>query len=337
MARAGAAPRRAVIRESMSFPVRVPVPDLRDATRGNTGIDGVWRFDSGRPGPHAVIVSLIHGNEFAGAVVLARWLRAGLRPARGVLTLVFGNLDAFARFDPSDPTLSRYVDEDLNRLWSPPILDGPRDSLELRRARELRPVVEAADVLLDLHSMLWPSDPLILTAPSPAALELVRATGAPLTIVADSAHPEGPRLIDYAPFKVPGTHRVAMLAEAGPHWEPETEAVAEACATGLLRALGMLTTPAPPPDPLAIMPNAVWTVTRGIAAASRQFAFTQPFRGGTVIPRAGTLIARDGVAEIRTPHDDCMLVMPCPRVMRGHVAVRLARQMEGSGGWSSSQ
>jgi hypothetical protein len=45
-----------------------------------------------------------------------------------------------------------------------------------------------------------------------------------------------------------------------------------------------------------------------------------------VIPRAGTLIARDGEAEIHTPHDDCMLVMPSPRVMRGHVAVRLARR-----------
>ncbi|WP_458095727.1 peptidase M14 [Roseomonas sp. WA12] len=309
-----------------AFAVRVPVPDLWEAACGNTGIPGVWRLDSGQAGPHAVITCLVHGNEFAGATVLARWLRAGLRPARGVLSLVFANLDAFARFDPADPTLSRYVDEDLNRLWHPSILEGSRDSAELRRARALRPVVEAADVLLDLHSMLWPSDPVMLAGRSLAALSLARAIGSPPVIVADTERPEGPRLIDHPPFTEPGTHRVALLAEAGPHWEPETEAMAEACAAGLLHALGMAR-PAPMlplPEPAAA--PAVWTVSHCVTAASRHFAFTGPVRGGAVIPRAGTLIARDGQAEIRTPHDDCMLVMPSPRVMRGHVAVRLARR-----------
>lgn len=40
----------------------------------------------------------------------------------------------------------------LNRIWSPEWLDGPEDSPELRRARALRPVVAAADHLLDIHS-----------------------------------------------------------------------------------------------------------------------------------------------------------------------------------------
>jgi hypothetical protein len=33
----------------------------------------------------------------------------------------------------------------------------------------------------------------------------------------------------------------------------------------------------------------------------------------------------DGDTEIRTPHDDCLLVMPSLRPSRGHTAVRLAR------------
>ncbi|MCR0983577.1 M14 family metallopeptidase [Roseomonas populi] len=310
-----------------SFPVRVPVPDLRDLTAGNTGIPGVWSLDSGLPGPRAAIVSLVHGNEFQGAAVLARWLRAGLRPARGSLTLVFANLDAFARFDPADPTLSRYVDEDLNRVWCPALLDGGRDSLELRRARALRPALEAAEVLLDLHSMLWPSDPLMLVGRAPDALDLARRVGAPPVVVLDGERPEGPRLIDHAGSAGSGPPRLTFLAEAGPHWEPETEAVSEACAAGLLRALGMLHPAAGAPD---VQPE-VWAVSRCVTAASRHFAFTQPFRGGVVIPRAGTLIARDGEAEIRTPHDDCMLVMPSPRVMRGHVAVRLGRRVGARG------
>jgi len=302
------------------FPVRVPVPDLAGAARGNTGIPGVWHFDSGLSGPHAVVASLVHGNEFTGAAMLARWLSEGLRPVRGRLSLVFANLEAFARFDPADPTLSRYVEEDLNRLWSRDILDGGWDSLERRRARALRPVVEAADALLDLHSMLWPSDPLLIAGRGTASRALGLAMGAPAILVRDGPHPEGARLIDHAAFAAVGTHRAALLAEAGLHWEPGTEDVAEACATGFLRALRVI--------PGEVQPGAgpVWSVTQGIVAASRRFVFAAPWYGGAVIPRAGTLIARDGEAAVRTPYDDCMLVIPSPRVMRGHVAVRLARR-----------
>ena len=74
--------------------------------------------------------------------------------ARGRLTLVFANLDAYGRFDAEDPTASRFVDEDLNRIWDLETLESGRRSSELRRARLLRPIFETADVLLDLHSML---------------------------------------------------------------------------------------------------------------------------------------------------------------------------------------
>jgi hypothetical protein len=53
--------------------------------------------------------------------------------------------------------------------------------------------------------------------------------------------------------------------------------------------------------------------------------FTQVFQGGDVVHRRHTLIAIDGGVEIRTPHDDCLLVMPSLRPSRGHTAVRLAR------------
>jgi hypothetical protein len=66
-------------------------------------------------------------------------------------------------------------------------------------------------------------------------------------------------------------------------------------------------------------------VTRTVTAQSAEFVFLRDFRGGEVIPRRNTLIALDGEAELRTPHDDCLLVMPSPRAMRGHTAVRLAR------------
>ena len=62
-----------------------------------------------------------------------------------------------------------------------------------------------------------------------------------------------------------------------------------------------------------------------VTAATGNFAFVQPYRGGDIIPRRNTLIALDGDTEIRTPYDDCLLVMPSLRPSRGHTAVRLAR------------
>ena len=300
------------------FPVRIAAPDIAPWLAGNTGVPGFTTFASGQPGPHVMVVALVHGNELAGAIVLDAMLRQGVALAAGRLTLGFANLDAFARFDPANPTASRFVDEDLNRLWDPALIDGPRRSLELDRARAMRTLVDTADVLLDLHSMLWPSDPLILSGPTAKGRALGQAIGAPALVVADHGHVSGPRLIDYAPFTGPGP-AAAVLVEAGQHWEPQTVACTRACVDGVLAATGLVAALRP------ATPVRLAEVTVAVTAATTGFAFLRAFRGGEVIAERNTLIALDGTAEIRTPHDDCMLVMPSLRPSRGHTAVRLAR------------
>jgi len=49
------------------------------------------------------------------------------------------------------------------------------------------------------------------------------------------------------------------------------------------------------------------------------------FEGFEVIENAGTVIARDGGRDIRTPYDECVLIMPSRRFARGQTAVRLGR------------
>ncbi len=304
--------------------VNIARPDLRRWLSGNCGIPGAWSFAAAAPGPHVAITAILHGNEIAGAVVLDRLLRAGLRPLRGRLSLVFGNLDAFSRFDPDDPTATRFLDEDLNRVWADADLDGPRRSSELRRARELRPLIDTIDILADLHSMLWDSEPLILTGAPEKGARLGLAIGVPQTVVADAGHAGGRRLIDYARFAAPHTEPAAVLIEAGDHWEEATVARMEQSCARLLRLTGIAEAPPLPPI-LPADPPRLARVTCTVTAATRSFGFLRHFRGGEVIPRANTLIAMDGEAEIRTPHDDCLLVMPTPMVPRGHTAVRLAR------------
>jgi succinylglutamate desuccinylase len=298
-------------------------PDIAPWRAGNVA-PGVWSFDSGVPGPHVCVVALTHGNEIAGAIVLDRMLRAAMRPVAGRLTLVFNNLDAFSRFDPDDPTASRFLEEDMNRLWDVEVLESPRRSAELRRARVLRPIFDQADVILDLHSMLWPSDPLFLAGGPWPAVELATRIGTLPLVVADMGHAAGCRLIDYGPFGQPGSGRRGLLLEGGWHWEEATVQRMERATRRMLHETGVL--PGAPPA-LEQVPPRQARVTHTITARTPDFTFTRAWRGGEVVPEAGTLIATDGAAEIRTPHADCLLVLPNLLTQVGQTAVRLARHV----------
>ena len=306
------------------FEVRISAPDLYEWRAGNIGIPGVTTRDSGVPGPHAVLLAITHGNEIGGAIALDRLLRAGLVPSAGRISFAFVNISAYDRFDPAHPTASRFIDEDLNRIWDESVLDGPRQSIELNRARELRPLIDTADVLLDIHSMLWDADPLMLCGGSVRGRDLARRIGAPPLIVADVGHANGKRIIDYTRFVQPGVPYAANLVEAGQHWQPSTVAVALDCVAGLLRGMGMVGPEAPLPSATAV-PQRMAEVTQTVTAATTKFAFVQPWRGGDIVPERNTVLAMEGETEIRTPHDDCLLVMPSLRPTRGHTAVRLAR------------
>ena len=92
----------------------------------------------------------------------------------------------------------------------------------------------SADILLDLHSMLWPSEPLLLCGPTEKGADLARAIGTPGLVVADEGHASGRRLIDYGRFAEPDGP-VALLVEAGQHWQAATVAQARASVRALLR------------------------------------------------------------------------------------------------------
>lgn len=300
------------------FEVALTPPDLRPWLAGDGDISGFVTRHAAEPGPHLLLLSLMHGNEFAGAIVLDRMLREGFRPARGRVTLGFANVEAFATFDSAQPTQSRFVDEDLNRVWDPAVLAAATSSVERRRARQMLPAVLAADVVLDLHSMLWPSEPLVLAGTSARGRALARRMGGPALIVADVGHATGKRLIDHPRFSGPG-EATAVLVEAGQHWRAETVTMMDRCVRGLLATMGM--GPAVAAAPQARCAE----VTEAVVAQTAGFSFVRPWRGGEVVAKGRTVLALDGEREVRTPYDECLLVMPSLRPAPGHTAVRLAR------------
>lgn len=312
--------------------IELAPPDLSPYRASGAGVDYVHLLDSGRPGPTVMVQALTHGNEICGAIALDWLFKSKFSPQQGKLVLAFANVEANRRFDYDDPDRSRYVDEDYNRVWSDEALAGGRDSVELRRARLLRPFVDAADFLLDLHSMHEPCRPIMVCGVEAKggakSVALARRMGVPGDLLLDTGHPAGLRMIERGGFGDPASPKTAVLIECGQHWE---KSAADVAIDTLVRFLGVTG-----------IASAAWVdgntrvqkareqkvirVTEPVVAKSSQFRFSGAFKGLEVIPRQGSVVATDGDHTWRTPYDDCVLVMPSLRHLKpGTTMVRLGR------------
>jgi predicted deacylase len=309
-------------------PLEIQPPDITPLRVSNTGVDYVHVLDSGRAGPTVMVQALTHGNEFCGALALEYLFRERVTPARGKLVLAFANVAAYARFDRDDPDASRFVDEDYNRVWDDAVLFGPRDSVELRRARQLRPFVDAADFLLDIHSMHEPCRPIVVCGMIDKGAAFARALGVPADLLIDTGHPAGLRMRDRGGFGDPASPKNALLIECGQHW---TRSAVDVAIDTTLRFLALtgavdaawtqprLRLEAPPRQRLI-------RVTEAVVAESMDFRFAGRFTGLEVIARAGTPIAYDGARVWTAPYDDTVLVMPSLKHLKpGTTMVRLGR------------
>jgi predicted deacylase len=275
-----------------------------------------------------MVQALTHGNEFSGAIALDYLFKQEIKPTKGKLVLAFANAAAFERFDFNDPDRSRYIDEDYNRVWADDVILGKRDSAELRRARELRPFVDAADYLLDLHTMTEACRPIMVCGMLDKGAEFARKVGVPADLLIDTGHPAGLRMRDRGGFGDPKSPKNALLIEAGQHWEKSAVDVAIDTTLRFLKVTGTVD-PAWMDARLKLKPpvrQRVVRVTEPITARSAGFRFAGSWKGLEVIPKAGTLLATDGDQVWRTPYDDCVLVMPSTaHVKPGNTMVRLGR------------
>ena len=306
--------------------VELKAPDIERHRRSPSGTEFVHSFASGKPGPHVMVNALTHGNEICGAIVVDRLLREGLRPTRGKLTLAFANVEAFSRFDPVNPYATRFIDEDFNRVWTPQVLDGSRDTVEMRRARQLRPFVEAADFLLDIHSMLEPSPPVMICGPLEKGIRFAFDVGIPEHIVSDTGHANGTRMRDYGGFGEAASPKNALLVECGQHWERSAERVAWQTTWRFLRHLDVVDRATAEREIEPGGAQKLIRVTDAVIASTPAFRFAKSFAGLEVIPHQGDVIAWDGDQAVRAPYDNCVLIMPVPNnVKTGLTAVRLGR------------
>ena len=322
---------------AVRLPFELACPDIAAWRKGNTEAEGVWQFKADKLGRSVTICALVHGNELCGAWALLALLQAGVRPQQGKLTLAFCNLAAFDRFDASHHDASRFVDEDLNRQWLPERMDSAHTQ-ERRRASELRPFIEQADWLLDLHSMHERAAPLLLTGVQPRNLQLAKALKTPQYIVVDAGHKEGVRMRDFGGFGLPdreSPNTRSLLLECGFHGDLSSRAVAQDMCVRFLIEAGALSSSGASLQladwQLADAPQQ-WAlqVTHAVVAKNEHFCFTEAFQGLEVIAKAGTVIGyqstqaydlNDLREAVYTPYDDCVLVMPSVRQAKSGVTV----------------
>jgi predicted deacylase len=306
-------------------PLEVLPRDLSAYRQGNTGIEYVHRFESGLPGPHVLINALTHGNEICGMVAATHLLDTGVRPKIGTLTVGFANVEAYEAFDIERPYENRQLVHNLNRIWSPAMLDSSEDSPELRRARELRPVLAAADSILDIHSTRAPVQPFWVYPEFARNAALTLAVGKPLVhLVMPPGAAPGTGVMSYARHGDPASDsQGAVVVECGQHFARSAADLATDVTLRFLAHHGLIDAIAPQAD---ATPARRFRLLEVHLVQTPQFAFTRPVIGFETFAK-GELIAVDGDKEIRSPCDDCTIFMPTRDPVVGREGVYLTVQI----------
>ena len=298
--------------------------DLSAYRKGNTGVDYVHRFESGKPGPHVLINALTHGNEICGMVAATHLLDTGVRPKIGTLTVSFSHIEAYNAFDADRPYDNRQIVHNLNRIWSAEMLDGAEDSPELRRARELRPVVDAADYILDIHSTSQDVVPFWVYPAYERNAEVALAVGVPpVHLVMPNGLGSGIPLIQYGRHGEADGKGAAMVVECGQHFKQSAADLATTVTLGFLAHFGLIDKDPNAPAPA---PQRRFELLQTHMVKDLNFVFTRPLIGFETFAE-GELIAMNGTEEIRSPCDDCTIFMPTREPIVGREAVYLTRPL----------
>ena len=268
-------------------------------------------------------------NEFCGMVAATHLLDTAVRPLVGTLTVSFANVAAYESFDESKPFDSRQLVHNLNRIWGAEQLDGTETSPELDRARVLRPVLAAADHLLDLHSTSQPVVPFWVYPAFARNASAAMAIGVPsVHLVMPNGLGSGVPLVQHGKFGETAGRGVALVAECGQHFAKSSGDTAIAVTLGFLAHFGLVHAAQVPAHPAKAEKPRRFELQETFMVTSPDFAFIRPLIGFEVFAK-GDLIATDGAREIRAPCDECTVFMPTREPIVGREAVYLTRPLMG--------
>jgi predicted deacylase len=306
----------------------------------------VHQFTGLQSGPRLIILGAVHGNEVCGTRAIERLVAeldsGALQIARGTLTLVpITNPLAYQ-------LKQRQGDRNLNRNLQP--CDEPAD-FEDRIANALCPLLDAHEVLLDLHSFHTGGQPFVMLGPrdntgplepfSHALAEAQLAAHLGVTRVVEGwldtyalgverrreRHPEANPLLLDAAYGVGTTEYMrsrggyGVTLECGQHEDPGAPEVAYRAIRQTLALLKIVDAPlqAPPRSFEVLRLQDVVDLEHAGDTFVRPWASFDPIKAGELIGHR-----HDGtpVAAI----DDGFIVFPNPRALPGNEWFYFARR-----------
>ena len=290
------------------------------------------------PGPALLVLGAVHGNEICGTQAIMQLL-ADIDS--GALTIERGSVTFVPITNPLAYQLKRrFGDRNLNRNMAPSAI--PQD-FEDRIANVLTPLLDAHDVLLDLHSFHTGGAPFVMIGPQnntgtlePFALateemQLALHTGAPRIVegwldtyargvqrraakVLDNINARSQTLVTNPNYGVGTTEYMrarggyAVTLECGQHDDPAGVGVAR---HAILQTLGLLgITSAKPASPIAVP-----EILRLIDVTDKEHAgdtFTQEWRSFDAVKAGDVIGVRHSGGEVKAQGDG-FVVFPNPR------------------------
>jgi predicted deacylase len=296
---------------------------MRPSIEPVLGVQGVVRVSAMHaPGPSLAIVGAIHGNEQCGLRAIERLQKelsdGTLRLTCGTLFLVHGNPAA-------SEERRRHTGVDLNRMFDYRFVDELSPSLwerEHHRALELRPIFEAADAVLDLHSATADTPAFAIASAVPASARFAEALG--LGWVTTGW--DGPGLLGDQVLLAQMTRRnlPGVAVECGQHDDPRAPECAYRCARRALSYFGLTEPYSAPEQPQITRLHVLAAIKRPSAG----FFFSRPLHGMQELT-AGEEIGRDGhlLLSLCAP---CVVLMPNDRVAVGEDMLYIATRPETS-------
>ena len=312
--------------ESLTLPTHLPT-HLRTHT-----------YQGLAPGKALLVLGAVHGNEICGTQAIMQLLQEF---DSGSISIERGSVTFVPITNPLAHQLKRrFGDRNLNRNMAPSAI--PQD-FEDRIANVLCPLLDAHDVLLDLHSFHTGGAPFVMIGPhnntgtlEPFALaaqemQLALHTGAPRIVegwldtyargvqrraasAAENVNTRSQTLVTNPNYGVGTTEYMrarggyAVTLECGQHDDPAGIAVAR---HAILQTLGLLGITSTPPTP----PIATPEILRLIDVTDKAHAgdtFTREWRSFDAVKSGDVIGVRQSGEQVKAQGDG-FVVFPNPR------------------------
>ncbi len=266
-------------------------------------------------GPHFLIFGGIHGNEVCGQLALDR-LHGELDS--GLIRLKKGTLDFVPRCNPGASPHHRYLEKNLNNIFR--TIANPT-AYEETLIPELLPLIDACDVLLDIHSFPSPGKPFVFqdymddtsrAFAENCGLDFIVMDWFSLVREPDRAEPG-----NYAHDR----GKISTTIECGKNDDPASIDMAYHAIRSSLAHLGMVDYDAPrtPVQRVSV---------KEIVMRPAQFSFTGAWKNFDFIQKGTAIAAHDRTGEpLRAPYDSYIL-LPYDKADIGTEWYFLARKYE---------